>query len=249
MIRNPLKLILGSWQESLKRQQCDALICDPPYGKRTHLGHNSGAAQANRNGGRRTQINYTAWGYDDVFGFVEAWAPRTRGWMVAFTSHDLIEAWQSAYRQAGRMAFAPVACVSTGSTVRLTGDGPANWTTYLMVSRPRGEKWRSWGALPGAYTLRAPFRKGGAGRKPLALMRRIVMDYSRRGDLVCDPLAGYGTTLVAAALAGRRALGCEINEKTFMKAQELIMQDMGRARIKGGAILGDFIQRDMVTGV
>ena len=41
-------------------------------------------------------------------------------------------------------------------------------------------------------------------------MLPFVADLSRPGDLVLDPFAGWGTTLVACALLGRRARGLEI---------------------------------------
>ncbi|MDA8359268.1 MAG: DNA methyltransferase [Actinomycetota bacterium] len=45
------------------------------------------------------------------------------------------------------------------------------------------------------------------------LARRIVAEYSRPGQLVVDPLAGTGTTLVEAALLGRRAVGVELEAR------------------------------------
>ena len=57
-----------------------------------------------------------------------------------------------------------------------------------------------------------------AGGKPLWLMRAIIRDYTRPGDLVCDPCAGGGTTLLAAAIEGRRAIGAEMNPDTHSKA-------------------------------
>ena len=45
------------------------------------------------------------------------------------------------------------------------------------------------------------------------LARRIIAEYSMPGDLVLDPLAGIGTTLVEAARLGRRALGVEVEER------------------------------------
>ena len=49
-------------------------------------------------------------------------------------------------------------------------------------------------------------------------MRAIVRDYSEPGDLVCDPCAGGGTTLLAAVIEGRRAIGAERDPDTFAKA-------------------------------
>lgn len=42
-----------------------------------------------------------------------------------------------------------------------------------------------------------------------ALARRIIEEYSASGDLVVDPACGVGTTLIEAAVVGRRAIGLE----------------------------------------
>jgi adenine-specific DNA-methyltransferase len=47
--------------------------------------------------------------------------------------------------------------------------------------------------------------------KPLALMRYLLGKFSSPGDLVLDPFAGSGTTLVAAKASGRRFLGIELD--------------------------------------
>jgi DNA modification methylase len=41
--------------------------------------------------------------------------------------------------------------------------------------------------------------------KPVALVADALRDCSRRGDIVLDPFAGSGTTLIAAETTGRRA--------------------------------------------
>ncbi len=46
---------------------------------------------------------------------------------------------------------------------------------------------------------------------PLALLLRIVLSSSMPGDLVFDPFAGTGTTLVVAQQLNRRGLGVEID--------------------------------------
>jgi hypothetical protein len=49
--------------------------------------------------------------------------------------------------------------------------------------------------------------------KPVPLMAELVESSSRRGELVLDPFAGSGSTLVAALLAGRRAYGIELDQR------------------------------------
>ena len=201
---------LGRWQDVLADVECDALICDPPYSARTHEGQVDGAASYTSKDGKsypmsreRKDLNYTAWTPDDVREFVASWAPRTAGWMVCFTSHDLCPIYADAMEAAGRYVFAPLPWFSPGSRVRLSGDGPSSWTCWIVVSRPRKVPYAKWGTLPEACEV--------IGGKPLGLMRAIVRDYSRPGDLVCDPFVGSGTTAIAALSEGRRFVGSEMD--------------------------------------
>ena len=47
--------------------------------------------------------------------------------------------------------------------------------------------------------------------KPVALVADVIRDASCRSDLVLDPFAGSGTTIIAAEKTGRRACALEIN--------------------------------------
>jgi hypothetical protein len=58
--------------------------------------------------------------------------------------------------------------------------------------------------------------------KPVSLMRELVESSTVPGDLVLDPCAGSGSTLVAAVLEGRRACGVECEPRwAEMAAQRL----------------------------
>jgi site-specific DNA-methyltransferase (adenine-specific) len=225
-----IDLRLGRWQDVLGDVECDALISDPPYSERTHASQRHGRRdeKCGREYVSARGIGYAHMTSADVHEFVATWHPRTRGWFCAFTSHDLIAAYTDALGAAGRYVFAPLACVQRGMNVRLAGDGPSSWTTWLVVARPASL--HRWGTLPGAYvgnpfdpgenTASAGRRTGVVGSKPLWLMKALVRDYSRPGDLVCDPCAGGGTTLLAAAIEGRRAVGAECMPEHYELAQK-----------------------------
>jgi DNA modification methylase len=46
---------------------------------------------------------------------------------------------------------------------------------------------------------------------PLALLLRIILSSTKPGDVVFDPFAGTGTTLVVAEQLGRKSIGIEID--------------------------------------
>jgi hypothetical protein len=118
----------------------------------------------------------------------------------------------------GRYVFAPIPFVETGSRVRLSGDGPSTWTCWVIVGRPKTREFQRWGTLPGAYVDCAE-KKPLTGGKPIGLMRALIRDYTRKGDLIVDPCAGAATTLIAAGIEGRRAIGAECDPATFEIAQ------------------------------
>lgn len=74
--------------------------------------------------------------------------------------------------------------------------------------------------------------------KPVLLLRNWIEQCSALGDLVLDPFAGSGSTLIAAALAGRRAVGIEVQRKWF---------DVACARLE--AVLAGRVQGDWLEGV
>ena len=210
---------------------CDLLLVDAPYGDRTHAGHDANLG-GHRGGYRgrpskeesypRRALSYATWTPDDVRRAVAAWAPLVRGWFVSLTDHVLAPVWEAALAATGRYVFAPVACVSPGSRVRLAGDGPSQWAVQLVAARPRHAPYSRWGTLPGAYVY-ASEPMPIVGGKPLSLMRALVADYSRAGDMVCDPCCGAGSTLAAARDLGRRWCGVEIDEGTARLALDRVV--------------------------
>jgi DNA modification methylase len=50
-------------------------------------------------------------------------------------------------------------------------------------------------------------------QKPIELMRRPILNHTKRGELVYDPFLGSGTTLAAAELTERVCCGMELDPK------------------------------------
>jgi site-specific DNA-methyltransferase (adenine-specific) len=61
-------------------------------------------------------------------------------------------------------------------------------------------------------------------QKPLALLERVVLAFSRPGNLVLDPFMGSGTTGVACQKLGRRFLGIEKELEFFELANNRIKE-------------------------
>jgi hypothetical protein len=242
---------------ALAGRQVDLLLFDAPYSERTHAGFDAQAASlktswARNHAGRptkeqaygarvaagkskgRSKIKYPPWGALELDAFCAVWLPQTTGWAVTITDHTLASAWADRFDATNRLTFPPLPLVETGSRVRMSGDGPSNWTCWIVAARPRGTLFASWGTLPGAYVQPAErdFNSNQGtdrivGAKPLQSMLGLVRDYSRPGSLVVDPCCGGGTTLAAAKILGRRSVGidsdhhhCELTAKRLRDTRE-----------------------------
>lgn len=233
-----IDLRCGRWQDVLADVTCDALITDPPYSARADKGYRSATdydanpkrgVKCGRDGRRtahqmprsRFQLQYSPIDEAWVRAFCEMFVPRTRTWFVIFGDHVSARWWDDALTAHDLVVFAPVPWVRTDAAPRFMADGPANACEWITIARHRGlpEDRRS---RVGSYRGSCYTEKLVTGGKPLWLMRALVRDYSRPGDLICDPCAGGATTLIAAATEGRRAVGSEMDPGTHAKAMKRI---------------------------
>ena len=67
-------------------------------------------------------------------------------------------------------------------------------------------------------------------QKPIKLLERLIKIFTDEGDVVIDPTAGSGSTLVAANKLKRKAYGFEIDRKIYAKASEWVKIENVKAK-------------------
>lgn len=131
-----------------------------------------------------------------------------------------------------------------------TGDLSSPWgeshepITFAVQEISKANRAKGYGNLSARMrkgsVLRHQRAQGGAtGRhpneKPVPLLRELIESSSVIGETVLDPFAGIGSTLVAAILEGRRAVGIESREAYCevaverLRAVEAALDSIGRA--------------------
>ena len=215
------ELRLGKFQDVLADiERCDAVITDPPY-----LGACAAAGDSWAVGAKHSEAGESPMGYEpaseSLLDDVVSLAARVcLGWFVAFNDFDGAHYIRAAVRRSGAVSAEPIAWLKPKSLTPPRGglNLPEKGTEFIIASRFVSTQKR--GHIPGSYasphntpppcqTLHV------TGGKPLDLMRAIVRDFTRPGDLIVEPFSGGGTTLLAAVMEGRRAIGAEMDAGRF----------------------------------
>ena len=63
-------------------------------------------------------------------------------------------------------------------------------------------------------------------QKSVPLLRYLIELFTDKGDVVIDPCAGSGSSLLASAQCGRRAYGFEIKKDFYKLANEKILANI-----------------------
>lgn len=206
-------LYLGDAREvlpTLARESIDLLATDPPYGV---------AWRSNTRAERFAPIAGDASGAEAT-DLLRACAPdlvrtlrRTRH---AYTfglpiEHELFNVKAELVWDKGRLGSGDLSCLWAPSHepifFHVRAADRANLESGRLAARLRRSSVISVRRLSATQVSRHPTEK------PVALMRQLIESSSSSGELVLDPFAGCGSTLVAAVVSGRRAVGVEYVEQ------------------------------------
>jgi len=98
-----------------------------------------------------------------------------------------------------------------------SGNSRGYYSTANRVNDLTGKEWLFWtrSVITKVYppNLQHNLRRRHGGQKPPDLCADLIKVFTKKGERVLDPYMGVGGTLLGAAIAGRKALGIEINSK------------------------------------
>jgi DNA modification methylase len=194
------QVIQGDCNEVLRTlpiESVDLVLIDPPYLAR----------YKDRDG--RTLAND-----DNPAAVVSAYAELYRvlkrdRFCVSFYGYTRLDAFTRAWTEAGFRTVGHIVWtkryVSASRFTRLAHESAC----LLAKGRPLQPKQPIMDVQPWEYTG----NKAHPTEKAVSILQPLIRCYSQPGDLVLDAFSGSGSTLVAAALCGRRYLGIELESK------------------------------------
>jgi DNA modification methylase len=78
---------------------------------------------------------------------------------------------------------------------------------------------------------------------PISLASRLIRMFTHEGDNVLDPFMGSGSTVIAAALEGRKGIGFELSEDYFILAKNRIL-NLGLRKLESSYIEPEIYNED-----
>ncbi|RPI81275.1 MAG: site-specific DNA-methyltransferase [Planctomycetaceae bacterium] len=120
-----------------------------------------------------------------------------------------------------------------GGHVGIGGDRATCWKrTWEMIGvthNPPLNGGRDEGVL--RFNAVSPPPSGHAAEKPIPLMEYLIEKVSSRDDVIFEPFAGSGSTVVAAITTGRQCIACEIDENWCLYVADRCDRELDQKRL------------------
>ena len=199
----------------------DLLLTDPPYGISKAYNCETQIPRRLRANGRdfiMPKGHFGKWDESiDPGEWLEAVLPKISGWFVSFCAHTQIGEYQRELERHRFSAIGTMVWCKTNPVPFNMRHKPVNAWEAVVVGKRSGAKFNGDGVVHNVFTCKSPSpqKRIHPTQKPLELMSRFVGLFSQRGDVVFDPFAGSGTTVIAAAQNDRMGIGCEASEQQY----------------------------------
>lgn len=226
------------WLPNLKPESVDMVLTDPPYGmdfNSNMIGRGKSRAEIEALSKPKVKND----GEDEAHRLRKEIFPmmlrvlRDGGVAAVFSSWREIDHTISELETAGftyeQLLIWDKAAFGMGWCYRYS------YELIVLASRGGRDDWR--GGKDKSDILRynmrklEPFQEGHPTPKPMDLMIRLVLDNSKPGEVVLDPMCGTGPAMAAAVRCGRVAWGCEEMKRWHKAAEEWVVAEEKQGKL------------------
>lgn len=205
-------VIQGDCLELMKKlpdKSIDLVLTDPPYNDITH------------NGARLSTLKK----FGDIpfnqltsLDYISELLRLSKSWIIVFCPIEWLGLIQKKYIDKYVRG-----CIwdRINNSPQISGDRPAQGGEGIALLHCGGRKKWNGGGKAGIFRHSVERgKKQHPTQKPIKLLTELIFLFSSNGQIILDPFAGSGTTLVAAQELGRDFIGFEISEKYCEIARE-----------------------------
>lgn len=202
--------------KKIPKNKVDCIITDPPY----FIGFNSSAKE----GGRQDWGSHTM--LKPLFNtlykeFVRILKPTGRVFMFTdWRTYPTLYLCASKFIRVSNLIVWNYGWIKAGTQFRFTHEFILHGTMPKAKSPKNRSTSDVWEHKPVNFTV----KRRHPAEKPVEIIRHMLLETTKQGDLIFDPFIGSGTTAVACKQLKRNYIGFELNEDYVKSATERLSQ-------------------------
>lgn len=189
------------------------IITDPPYGEKTHKGARGGA-------GNTVLIDFEHITEESFIKFCIEAVRISQRWVILTCELNYAGKIQD-HPELSKYLIRVGAWVKPNAAPQFTGDRPGQGWEAVAILHPEGAKKWNGGGHHAVWIYNIVQGKHPT-KKPPALIKKWLDQFTDPGETILDPFMGEGTTGVCCMEMGRNFKGCEIEKKWFDLTQSQI---------------------------
>lgn len=176
-------------------------------------------------GQEKKDLDFIPLGSSHIKALVKV-AVKVPKWTAIFCDSHGSVAWRRSMEKNKIRHLSQMVWEKMGAAPEFRGRIPAHHHDIIEVFHGPGSfRWNG-GGKGGIYRYPVVRDANHKSVKPLELMKQMILDFTDPDDVVFDPFAGLGTTMVACMELGRKCIGFEMKAK-YAKLASLRIRQLG----------------------
>ena len=230
LLSNELQFLCNDGIEGAKtltNKSVDLLLTDPPYGiSSPYICENQVQRRLRSDGSDfiMPKGNFGEWDNElETFDWMEIVLPKVCGWVVVFCAQAQIGEYSKILKNNQFVAVGTMIWQKTNPVPFNHKFKPINAWEALVIGKRPGTKFNG-RLVHNVFKCNSPSpsHRIHSTQKPLPLIKKFILLFSDKGDLVFDPFAGSATTVIAAYDLKRKSLAFEKDPCIYQAAYKRI---------------------------